>query len=685
MNSQSVEQLRGEFLKEAKTAPKLFRDLAKVEQYIAESYKTRALIELIQNADDAGASLFGIHDISNGFIIGNNGREFSINDLESLCRSGSSNKQRGGSTIGYRGIGFKSVVNIANKVSIDSGDYRFTFNRQKTQKVLEFDLEVPLIRIPHPIDISDEVYRDVTAIKKKYNYTTVFIFQDVIEEISKEELSSIDRSSLLFLKNLRQLSILHKNVNRKIRVEHKTVGLRRIISINEAEFKDKWEVNSLGLNEIDLIAFKKEGDSIIPASPVESVIHSFTPTKEFSGAFIKINGDYSTDPSRKSIDFDEQSKNSFKKAVSIIAKSIISILGGDLTREGFFTPFVNINVIESSQFKLLLFKELQEILYTSKVPSDQGNRVEFSSYRIKPDWLNFEDYENLSWNDLVPIKKSLITTYPELFTFLKSIGVKTLNLEEVLYRLNDSIFSNLGYAQIFEKIIKQYRYDLDSDKIEQLMKLKLFPLNDEIVTARKITDANTLKKEFKEYLNNNVDQADLNLFYRKLEIIPEIQQTKSNSETALTLNNETEEALTTNQLNSNFKTEPAIKKWRSAEKNVQEYLKSLNISLSVKDVTEANLGYDLELMLQNGKRIYIEVKSVNSFIEPFKISNNEYSSAHNYGEQYYIALVVNNEDFQIKFVPNPIQTLSFEKKCERWSWFCGTYYDELKEINQIIF
>ena len=42
-----IENLREEFILEAKAAPKLFKDLAKVEQYIAESYKTRALIELM--------------------------------------------------------------------------------------------------------------------------------------------------------------------------------------------------------------------------------------------------------------------------------------------------------------------------------------------------------------------------------------------------------------------------------------------------------------------------------------------------------------------------------------------------------------------------------------------------------------------------------------------------------------
>jgi hypothetical protein len=49
--------------------------LGKVEQYIAESYKTRSFIELIQNADDANSSVFGIYSIDNMLVVANNGRQ----------------------------------------------------------------------------------------------------------------------------------------------------------------------------------------------------------------------------------------------------------------------------------------------------------------------------------------------------------------------------------------------------------------------------------------------------------------------------------------------------------------------------------------------------------------------------------------------------------------------------------
>jgi len=667
-----IENLRNEFIQEAKAAPKLFKDLAKVEQYIAESYKTRALIELMQNADDAGASKFGIHSFNNGFVIGNNGIPFTQDDVEALCRSGSSNKHRGGETIGYRGIGFKSVVNIANVVNIISGDFKFSFERNKTIQALDNVIDVPLIRIPHIFSVKDvELENEVSEIISKFNYNTVFVFGDIMEEISREELNGLDRSSLLFLKNLNEVHIDYKDIHRNIFVKHNYDENNDIVKLIEDKFVDEWKIQHLDNNKVDLVAYKIENGVIVPALGEESVIHSFTPTNEFSGAFIKINGDYTTDPSRKSVDMDDLSKKSYDNAVKIIVKNIEDILNGDLSKQGFFTPFINIQTIDSSRFKNLLFNAIEEKL-----------KSVIHSIRIKPDWLNFEDYERVSKNGLKSISKNLVSTYPEIFTFLKSLNTKTLSIKDILKHINDVNLSRIGYAEVYSKVIAQYRYDLDSNAIEQLKQLSFFPTKNGVFNAFQISNSNELDDNFINYLNNNIDVADVNLFFRKLGIESN-QNLGVVTDKKIELQNAFDENPIFNKP-STFKAPPAIKKWRSSEKNAQEYLKALNVALSVKDVTEANLGYDLEMMLHNGKRIYIEVKSVNTFSEAFKISNNEYSSAHNYGSDYYIALVINNDDFQIKFIPNPIKTLNFEKKCERWSWFCGEYINELQEINQII-
>ncbi|MCB4808475.1 DUF3883 domain-containing protein [Tamlana sp. 62-3] len=667
-----IDNLRQEFIQEALAAPKLFKDLAKVEQYIAESYKTRALIELIQNADDAGASKFGIHSFSNGFVVGNNGKPFTISDVEALCRSGSSNKYRGGETIGYRGIGFKSVVNIANVVNIISGDFKFSFDRKKTIKALGRDIDVPLIRIPHTFNEEDiKLENEVKEIISKFNYKTAFVFGNVIEAISKDELNELDKSSLLFLNNLNEVHVNYRDIQRNIFVKHNFDKNNNTVQLIENESIEEWLIEQLENNNIDLVAFKIENNSIIPASNEQSVMHSFTPTKEFVGAFIKINGDYTTDPSRKTVDMDDLSKKSFNNAVNIIVNNIKEIFRGDMSKQGFFTPFINIQTTESTRFKNLLFKSL-EVKITTFI----------DNLRIKPEWINFEDYELICSNEINSISRNLISAYPEIFTFFKALNTKTLNINDILKHLNNVNLSVIGYAEIFSKIIVQWRYDLDLNKINQLKTIRIFPSDKGILNAEQLNNSNELDNDFINYLNNNIDVADLLLFFKKLGI--EVNQNIERKTNEIFELNKTAKESPLKNTQSTFKVPPAIKKWRSSEKNALEYLKALNVALSVKDVTEANLGYDLEIMLHNGKRIYIEVKSVNTFTEPFKISNNEYSSAHNYGSDYFIALVVNNDDFKIRFLQNPIKSLNFEKKCERWSWFCGEYIDELQQVNQII-
>ncbi len=682
MAIQTLEQLRNEFLHEAQSAPKLFKDLAKVEQYIAESYKTRALIELIQNADDAQSTSFGLHEIDNGFIVGNNGRTFTSEDVESLCRSGSSNKQRGGNTIGYRGIGFKSVVNIANTISVFSGEFNFSFDRTRTKHALQNDVDVPLIRVPHPIAEKEETeIKQAFELKQKNGYTTIFVFRDVVGKLSLEELSDLDRSSLLFLNNLRTLTINYQHINRQIVVEHLSTNQRQtIVRICEKDYRDEWLIESSKRNAIDRIAFKKTNGTIVPALPTESVIHSFTPTYEFAGAYFKINGDFTTDPSRKTVDLDDLSKESFHNSVSILVNSITSILNGDTTKKGFFSPFVNIQNTESTRFKSLLFKAIEAGLQHSEILTKYNTIEKFTAIRLKPEWLNYEDYENLCFNSSVAIPKELISTYPELFTFLGLINIRTLSLEEVIQKINSANISIVGSAQIYEKIIKQYRYDLDATKVARIKTLKIFPSGNEFVKTDTINKAEEINVEFRDYLKNNADPSDILMFYKKLDIEPEEQHQVT---TAIKPDQYPSSQKNEVIIEKTFKYEPAIKKWRSAEQNVAEYMKSLTPVLSVKDVTQANLGYDLEVMLLTGKRIYIEIKSVATFTEPFKISNNEYTSAHSYGKDYLIALVINDEPFQIRFVPDPIKTLSFEKKCERWSWFCEQYGTELQEVTQL--
>ena len=148
-----LRSVRDELLSEAKLSPGLLADLANLERYVAETYSARSFIELLQNADDAGAKRFLVMQDGDRLICANDGRPFSRNDFYSLCRSASSDKKRGQS-IGCRGIGFKSVVGMVSEVHLLSESLEATFSRQLSHESLRMDVPTPLVRIPHTAIIS---------------------------------------------------------------------------------------------------------------------------------------------------------------------------------------------------------------------------------------------------------------------------------------------------------------------------------------------------------------------------------------------------------------------------------------------------------------------------------------------------------------------------------------------------
>ena len=691
-------KLQNEFKNEAINAPMLFKDLAKVEQYIAESYKTRSFIELIQNADDAGSKNFGIHIYDNYVIVGNDGRDFTNDDIKSICRSGSSNKIRGGSTIGYRGIGFKSVANLAERIYVISGNSRFLFDKEITKKLLNINDDVPLIRIPHIIDkipYEDEINR----LKEIYSYTTFFLFENIKENVVEDELKQFDKSSVLFLNSVNIINLICRKEIRKIEKETNS-NMCKIIENGEVE---EWMIISDN-DKYDKVAFKIKNKCIISANASESVIHSFTPTMETAGGYFKMNGNFSTDPSRKNIDFDDLSEHSFQHCTKIIADIIKEIMQGNNTYVGFFKPFIEFNnAINSNKLRVKLLSSIKEILFQDNF---------FVNLRLKPEILSIEDYIKICNSKYTYITENILVDYPEINAFFELIDIKYLSIDEMLNSLERKCkLSEVGLATILGKSIKKYRYDFSDTIVKKISRMPIFITKKGQVDASSVKKYLELSEKYRQVLNDNCDTEDIRFALKKIGIEFENDYGSSQSGNTFVFNNKLEinkenmqkpnfltsifskkenreENKVTIKENSeiqNFNKQrmPHIQKWRSTEVNLAEYLRCFDSVETVKDVSISNLGYDIEVKLKNGQKLYIEVKSMISFSQPFKITNNDYTCAHNYGNDYYIALVINDDNFQVKFIKNPIECLHFEKKCEQWSWFCEDYKFELLNIEDI--
>lgn len=145
------------------------------------------LSELLQNADDAGASEARVSIEDERFVFEHNGEDFIEQHFASICRFGYSNK-RALHTIGFRGIGFKSTFSLGNRVELFTPTLAVAFERDRFTE-------------PHWID-GRCTTPGVTRVEVAIAHPRL---RSEVEKNLDEWLKS--PVSLLFFKNIRRLQI----------------------------------------------------------------------------------------------------------------------------------------------------------------------------------------------------------------------------------------------------------------------------------------------------------------------------------------------------------------------------------------------------------------------------------------------------------------------------------------------
>ena len=82
--------------------------------------KSHFVYELLQNAEDAGASRIKFEQYEDRLVVLHDGHPFSMDNLQRLCDIGKSDKTDDLNQIGEFGVGFKSVFGICETVRLYS-------------------------------------------------------------------------------------------------------------------------------------------------------------------------------------------------------------------------------------------------------------------------------------------------------------------------------------------------------------------------------------------------------------------------------------------------------------------------------------------------------------------------------------------------------------------------------------
>ena len=672
--NKELQKLRESLITEAKSSPMLLSDLAGLEAYVSESYNSRSFIELLQNADDAKATKFYVKRSGDFLFVANNGRPFNIKDLESLCRSASSNKVRG-TTIGYRGIGFKSVVSFAKEVHLISGDFQITFSKELSKQIVPQANKVPLIRIPHELDksIRSELAGEIKKIQDE-GFNTVFIFSGVLANQIDEEYTSFANTTLLFLNSIQVIKIhLSKKVTANIAIiEENEKG--RILRVSTTDAISNWFVCS---NSTCSIAFSMNKDKVERLPKSEAIIHAFLPTEDSCGLGVVVNGDFSTDPSRRHLIMDETTINVISNLARLYASLLkYALANKDRNMVDALMPYFDLKLIQ------LMKQSFEREFAKSK---------ELSNIRLAPSWLNAEDFAKIMEASNLSFIAPECSEVIGLNDLLKYLGNKPEDVDSLIKKVSKSELSVLGYAQIMAAGIKGA---LMNHRFSSLTTTPLIISNGRLCSLKEINDD---EEEIDEsyvqlLLDSGVSENDISQFLKKMGLskINEVQFSDDDDDD-YTFNDEDDDdeenygnkesynptsvSQWFNDAESSSKqavNNDGIQKWRSAEENT---LVALNANgFRLKDVSKQNLGFDLEGSDPNGKNIYIEVKSIDYVGQKFRMTNNEFAAAQYKPGNYYLALVYQNKDsFEISLIKDPVNRLNLTRQVVQWVWECSDY------------
>lgn len=669
------------FLDEANNSPMLFSDLANMEKYISESYSGRSLIELLQNADDASANKFYIEELDDStYIVANNGREFSDDDIIALCRSGASNKKRKSNTIGFRGIGFKSVVNYAEIVHLISGDIKATFSRTLTKKKNPNFKEVPLIRVPH--DFEGNQYMPIINKILENGYTTIFIFESKNTALANE-IQEFNSSCMLFLKSITQI-VFKADINLEYKIYRKKQNSQfSIVTIDDKGKKRMWITTIPTIeDEKCSIAWEVENGKAKKLSAREAVVHSFMPTLNTLSMGIKVNGDFSTDPSRMRVVMDEETKKAAKICGRILSQILVNIIETEKDEWGLaqllkLSKIDPLHNIKGEDVNDLIVVEFQKN-FMNALNRLHGNY--FNIY-IQPKGITDEDFIKIIKNiKAIGYSCALEQKIPEILNCLKAMGIEELPVDLCLSAMNNLECSDSTRASVLAKVINQTRFGMDSELEEKIKEAKLFRFNSGIKKLGDVSEHDLVEEGFEGAIIELISStSDYNAFAKKVGLTSE--QLSINSGNNKEIHVKLHHTENTENIKS-FGGSNSIKKWRSGEKNLIAVLKMMKGIQQVNDVSTQNIGYDLETVMQDGSRRFYEVKSVDRLGDLVSITNNEYSTASELGDRYYLAIVCQTEtSFEVCFVKNPVNILNLSRRATRWEWICNEYEGELIQLN----
>ncbi|MCX2582709.1 sacsin N-terminal ATP-binding-like domain-containing protein [Pedobacter sp. MR22-3] len=221
------------------------------EQELTKEYNGRQLLELLQNADDAGSSnvLISLNTREKKLTISNEGKKFGVGGIKSLMLANLSTKTKI-EYIGNKGLGFRSILNWANIVTIFSNGCKISFSpviakeifenkiglSQKEQLVIKQERNLAASAIPFPVLAIPEVVE--TIFESKWSTVIEIDFKPEYLKDIEDQIKELSEEVLLFLNNIGSITVIKNGITEiALKSEKLDFGEFSLITIRDKSWK----------------------------------------------------------------------------------------------------------------------------------------------------------------------------------------------------------------------------------------------------------------------------------------------------------------------------------------------------------------------------------------------------------------------------------------------------------------
>lgn len=369
-----------------------FRD--GITDLLAHQYskKTHFIFELLQNAEDAGASEVVFHVEREQLVFSHNGeRLFSDENVDSITSIGRSTKQKDYTQIGKHGIGFKAVFAYTHAPRIHSGDKHFEIEdlvvpRMLTDEEVPTDIERGETRIVLPFDSE--------KIPESSRFREMVDAASALVDISAA-MRQLSARTLLFLRHIKKICWTlpdgaggtylrepqcptDQSVLRHVAIDgHRTETW--------AVFEQSADVSDDGQNHqcIVEVAFLIRDGKVVQAQDTELVV--YFPTEKKTELGFLIQGPFKTTKARDNIALDSRANHQLIEAAAELAANSLEDLRdyGFLDASSYLALPIRLQDFPKASFFRVVCDQVRAALKTKPLlPVNGGGFVKADEARL---------------------------------------------------------------------------------------------------------------------------------------------------------------------------------------------------------------------------------------------------------------------------------------------------------------